>query len=457
MSLIILLVACVLFSYALINKPEIIAVLLFTLIIAAINFDLPGMPINSRALIALALFGRIIIDKSTQAKYPRFLNITIVRLLLLFQVYIILIAFAQGIFKIDILKENIFNAIASFCVFHFFFKSYNASQLKLAVILSGLICFADLAYTYIVFGTFPIHRIYYQFAGLGAGLSDEDLDAMANWNFFGQICGICFIYVFTDYIKYKPTNRHILWLLPIMFLGVLMSTSRSALLAVVIISLLVIINGINYKEEKKRIYKIATFAVGAVTIGLLLFSVFGKYLNLDSKFLDEIMNRLSQEPIAIVKKALGQSYNIQELGSMDWREESSENAYSAYMNMSFMEQFFGIGVGGFEIRNIGQGYNAHNALLLLLIENGILGLFIYTVLIFATIFQSILKKNISPSLAVVGFILIYGTGQNREWTSICTFLFVFCMVAEIQYLHIKKISMRQKNHFTLSRVKASNS
>jgi hypothetical protein len=70
-SVIVLIIGAVLFFYSLIKKPEIIAVLLFTLIIARINFDLPGMPLNTRAIVSLALFGRIIMDKETQAKYPR--------------------------------------------------------------------------------------------------------------------------------------------------------------------------------------------------------------------------------------------------------------------------------------------------------------------------------------------------------------------------------------------------
>jgi O-antigen ligase len=108
------------------------------------------------------------------------------------------------------------------------------------------------------------------------------------------------------------------------------------------------------------------------------------------------------------------------------------------MNLNFREQLFGIGNGGFEARNYGHGYNAHNAILLLLIENGILGFSIYVLLVGGTIVQCIVNKNFSPSLAVVIFILIYGLGQNREWSSITTLLFVTCMTAELRMLRLKK-------------------
>jgi len=228
------------------------------------------------------------------------------------------------------------------------------------------------------------------------------------------------------------------WLLPIMLIGVFMSTSRSAILALLIITLLVTLKGINYRDQKKRLVKIGAFGIGAALIGFLMMATLGKYVNLDSKFIEDITDRLSQEPIAMVQKALGQSYNINNLGSMDWREESAENAYRAYMNLPVREQFFGIGVHGFEVRNIGHGYNAHNALLLLLIENGIIGSFLYFLIVLGIMIQSIVRKNYSPSLYVVAFILIYGIAQNREWTGWTAFLFIYCIVAEMQLQKYKR-------------------
>jgi hypothetical protein len=210
--------------------------------------------------------------------------------------------------------------------------------------------------------------------------------------------------------------------------------------------LLIILKGINYHEQKKRLAKIGALSVGTALIGFLAVALFGKMVNLDSKFIEDITSRLTQEPIAMVQKAMGQSYNINNLGSMDWREESAENAYKAFMGMPFSEQLFGIGIHGFEVRDIGHGYNAHNALLLLLIENGIIGSFLYFLIVFGVMIQSVRKKNYSPSLYVVGFILIYGIGQNREWTGWTTFLFIFCIAAELQLIR----QTRLKQFYTLS-------
>jgi hypothetical protein len=419
------------FIYALIKKPEIIAVLLFTIVMAQINVSF------LRPVITLALFGRIIVDKKTQATYPSFLGLPYVKLLLVFLLYGLFVSLSQDMLNYDLVKGAVDTVMLSYCVYHFYFKSQGNDQLKYALILSGLICFADLAYTYVVFGSFPIHRLYYLVTGITEELGDDDIFSGTNWNFFGQICGMCFVFVFRDYIRNRSANKISLLILPLMLLGVFMSTSRSAIMALLILSILIVLNGINYNEQKKRLSKIAVFIAGAGMIAFLLFAVLGKYINLDSKFIDEVTSRLTEEPIAILKKATGQSYNINNLGSMDWREESAENAYAAYLNEDFSEQLFGIGTYGFEKRNMGHGFNAHNATLLLLIEEGVIGFLLFFLLVGGITLQSLLNRNFSPSLMVILFIIIYGLGQNREWTSWTMFLFIFSVAAEVQFRRIR--------------------
>lgn len=432
------------FIYTLIHKPEIIAVVLFTLIIAGVNFDLQSLPLNTRAIFSLALFCRILVDKSTNIRFSTFLGNPNVKLLLVFLLYVIFISLSQDLLTIDLIKELISSVLAAFFVFYFFLKNQGANQLKAGVIAAGLIGFADLAYTYIAYGSFPIHRIFEQFTGVDNTVYDDILSG-PNWNFFGQICGMGFVYVFCDVVKNRAKNKYLVWALPFMLVGIIISTSRSSILGMLVVTILIILNSINFKDQKKRMAKIGTLFIGSAIIGLLLFATVGKYLNLDSKFLDEVISRLMDEPVAILRRSLGLPYNIQSLGSMDWREESSENAYSAFLNLNLPEQLFGIGYGGFEKRTLGHGYNAHNATLLLLIENGIVGFFIYFLMIGSLMFQSINKRNYSPSLAVIIFILIYGLGQNREWTSVTTYLFVVCIIAELKLFSSKNNIIQRQN------------
>lgn len=439
MKFILLIAVAVGFIYTLIYKPEIIAVVLFTFIIAGVNFDLQSLPLNTRAILSLALFGRVVVDKTTDIKFSSFIGNPNVKMLLVFLLYVIFVSMSQDLLTTDLIKELISSLLAAFFVFYFFLKNKNANQLKAGVIAAALIGFADLAYTYIVFGSFPIHRIFEQFTGTDDAVYDDIL-AGPNWNFFGQIIGMGFVYVLCDIVKNRSQRKYTTWLLPIFLLGVIMSTSRSSILGLLVVTLLIILNSINYRDQKRKLAKIGTFFIGSAVIGMLLFASISKYINLDSKFLDEVVSRLSDEPVAILKRAMGQPYNIQSLGSMDWREESSENAYAAFLNLPVREQLFGIGYGGFEKRSLGHGYNAHNATLLLLIENGFIGFSIYFLLVGSLVVQCIIKKNYSPSLAVIIFILIYGLGQNREWTSVTTYLFVVCMIAELKMISVNNKS-----------------
>lgn len=439
-TLLILLICGAFYAYALFYKPEIVAIILFALMIANINIDLKGLPLNSRAIITITLFGRILFDKQTRVKYNDFLGVSTVKAFIFYFLYFLFISFSQDLFTIELLKVTISTILAAFCVYHYFFKNYDDTCIKIGLIISGIICFVDLAYTYAFIGSFPVRRIY-ELVNSGPV---EDFDpnnifvSDINHNFFGQVCGMAFVFVFTDIVKNRLAGKYLIVLLPLMFIGVLMSTSRSALMAIIVVVLFVVMKSINYREGRKKVLKIVSFSVAAATIGILLFSTISMYFNLDSKFVDEVLFRLVDEPIAILQRAMGQNYNIQNLGSMDWREEAAAQAYDAYMNLPVIEQIFGIGNNGFIVRNLGHGLNPHNGVLLILIEVGLVGFLIYLMIILGVIIQSIRLGSVSPSLAVLLFIIIFGIGQNNELTSVTTFLFVFTMIAENQYILAEK-------------------
>ena len=110
------------FIYTLIRKPEIIAVVLFTFIIARVNFDLQGLPLNTRAILSLALFGRILADRTTNIKFSTFLGNTNIKILVVFLLYVIFVSMSQDLFTLDLLKELISSLLAAFFVFYFFLK-----------------------------------------------------------------------------------------------------------------------------------------------------------------------------------------------------------------------------------------------------------------------------------------------------------------------------------------------
>lgn len=430
--ILVLIFAVPFFGYLLVYKPEWVALLLFLLMITNINIDLPGMPMNSRALITLALFGRIMFDRERIRNYPSFIRQGAVVLLFIFMFYILIISYWQDLLNADLIKICMSTVISSFCVYHYYFHFRDPKVIKWAMLIGGLSCFGDLAFTYAKFGSFPVRRLYIlvtggQFEELEPG---KMLMGMTNHNFFGQICGMAFIYAITDYIKNKATRNWMLVMLPLMFLGVLMSTSRSSLMAIFLVVFIMIASSMRYNFQRKKVMKIFSFSAIAVIVGILVFSNIQMYFNLDSKFVDEVVFRLAEEPIAIIQKAMGQNYNINNLGSMDWREEAAAHAYAEYMKLPLIEQLFGIGFGGFIARNLGDGLNPHNGILLILIQYGVVGFLLYLTLIITVLYNTVRLKNISPALGVMLFILFYGVGQNDELTAASTLLFVFTVVAE---------------------------
>ena len=73
----------------------------------------------------------------------------------------------------------------------------------------------------------------------------------------------------------------------------------------------------------------------------------------------------------MINKMMGNSYKAESMETVEWREEASNLAYNYYMNLPSNNQAMGIGYGGFLARDIGHGFDAHNGILLLLIETGI--------------------------------------------------------------------------------------
>src|SRR5207253_1538102 len=89
--------------------------------------------------------------------------------------------------------------------------------------------------------------------------------------------------------------------------------------------------------------------------------------------------------------------------------------------------------GGFLARDIGHGYDAHNGILLLLIETGFIGFIIYFTLVMS--FWSKIRKYklSSPAFKAIVFIIIYVTSHNKEITSFFAFTIMGSLIAEIKY------------------------
>jgi O-Antigen ligase len=427
----IIILAAGLFLYALIYKPEFIAVMFFTMMLADINFELG--PLNMRAITGIALLFRILIpDKAVQ--YPSIFSTPAIYIFI-FLLYTILVTMNYDLINLNFIKITGTTIISIYCGYHFFFKKNDYTYLRLSLIIAGLICFSDLVYTYKVVGKFPVQRIYMQLLNIPVQIDESgDFVEVINHGYYGLVCGLCFVFLLNEFI-YKRFSRVNLIIMPLMFLGVLMSTSRSALLGIIGITLYLIARQLQSSAQSRKAVRMILIGLGVTVLSLFLFTSLKDIFNLNSQFLDEITLRLVDEPVAVFYKHMGLNYDANSLNAMNWREEASTNAFEAFLNLNTTEQIFGIGYWGFVGRNLGRNnLPPHNGILLMLIENGIAGICFYFAMIGSFVRKSFLtNENISPVVTILIFTIIFCLGNNGELTTSNTFLIVITIIAESKY------------------------
>jgi hypothetical protein len=437
----VLILGAIIYGYLLAVKPHVIAVLFFTITIADVNFELGGLPLNIRAIIGLTLFARTLVSGKNEHDPGFFLNSNIL-LIVVFTIYAIIVTAFYDLLTPEVIKTSALTLISIYCGYYYYFQKGGMDYLKLALIIAGFICFFDLVFTYGYYGQFPVQRIYQFLLKVPIPVDEKgEFVEVINHNFYGLICGMGFVYLLNDFINKENANKLVLLILPVMFLGVLMSTSRSTLLGLIFVSIFLISRELKHRERAKKAYMLISMAVGILFFCIFVFTTLQSYLNVDSDFMERITFRLIDEPIAVFNKHLGMNYNVQSLEAMDWREEASRDAFEAWLNLDFVEQVFGIGYWGFVVRDLGHsGLPPHNGILFLLMDSGMVGLAMYIFLIVNIIRRSLqLTKDVIPPLVTtLLFVIFYCLGQNGELTSSITFLFIISLIAENTLIEQKR-------------------
>lgn len=342
-----------------------------------------------------------------------------------------MLSWGNDTLKPDIFRLIMLSVITAYLGCYAYTIRQNTAILETAILLSGMICFSDLLYTYKIIGNFPVQRLYYLFFP-NSSILEEINDT--NHNFYGFICGIGFVLLFSRFIwDGDRWSNYLFLLLPLLFLGVLMSTSRSTIFGLIIASSIILYIGSRNPILSGKVY--TTLGImGVIIAGILfLFLSLSSFLDLDYSFISNITYRLVEEPVAVIRKYMGLSYNVQNLDAMDWRKESASIAWEAYLRFPIREQLMGVGIGGYLQRNLGQnGLNPHNGLLYILVESGLIGFIMYLYIFIQAIFSGI-RSNFSPLFLVLFFILFYSFGQNEELISATAMLFISTLIANSSF------------------------
>ncbi|MCK7516493.1 MAG: hypothetical protein MZV64_01580 [Ignavibacteriales bacterium] len=228
----------------------------FTLTIADINVEIPGVPMKVRALLGIILFIRILFE-AKNPKYPPFLGFKPGFLLILFIGYFFLVSWGRDSLTMEISKVLLLTVISAYCAYFFYTRYNDYSIIKISIIISALICFADL-----------IHVCGRRKLSCGPDIrrstwveATNRMESLRyNHNFYGLICGIGYAVVLNDYLHQKGSFKFEYLLLPVFLLGILMSTSRSAILGLIVVTLALIYFAIKTMTRQRGV--IAFFPLG---------------------------------------------------------------------------------------------------------------------------------------------------------------------------------------------------
>jgi hypothetical protein len=201
----------------------------------------------------------------------------------------------------------------------------------------------------------------------------------------------------------------------------------------IIMTVFLIGKALTTQNKGKKAYTIITITLVCIILATFILQIATSVLGIQSEFMETLTTRLVDEPLAMINKMMGNEYKMEAMETVEWREEASNLAYNYYMNLDPLDQAMGIGYGGFMARDIGSGFDAHNGLLLLVIETGFVGFILYFSLIFSFWMKVKKLKISSPAFSAIIFIILYVTSHNKEITSFFAFLIMGSLIAEIRY------------------------
>src|SRR5262245_36928822 len=106
---------------------------------ADINFEVGGLPLNARALIGLAIFGRIVISGKNDLQ-KGFMSNSNILIIIGFTLYTFLVTAFYDLITAGFIKQCFLTLIAVYCGYFYYMKEGNLRYLKISLILAGLIC-----------------------------------------------------------------------------------------------------------------------------------------------------------------------------------------------------------------------------------------------------------------------------------------------------------------------------
>ncbi len=413
----------IVFLYLFVKKPYILSAILLFMLLYGFNLKLPFL-FDLRGLLLIGMIGRLLFEKENQnliAKYLLTNKYFYMLIGFIFYSLAILLLRFYGIDDFSLIKDNLILIGSLILGFIVGVNPKGKNVFIIAIISSGIFASIDLLYTYIVLGNNNPVRVINVF------LYNDN--TQTNYNYHGMLIGIALIYTLLLYYKKIFPKIISLTLIFLFVLGVVLTTSRGAILAVIIVFIVMVLT---QKEIKISFKKIITSSILLIFFFISFYLIYNTILSEVSKpvLIDNIYWRLYEEPLSVfgITPSGNHKYTKDvQYGTMSWRYDRSEVALEKFMTSNMVDQLFGIGEGGYVIQNYsGDNLNAHNGYVLLLVERGIIGVLIFFTAIILLIIDSLKLYRYTtlniPIIYLLLFLLMYIMAQNDELTTSLAFL-----------------------------------
>ena len=399
-----------------------------------VNVELPG-PLDLRGIISIGLLFRLVIfDKENFDLLKQLLSNRFVILLLLFVVYSTIDYLMYGSSILITFRLLILNIVAFLLGFLTVYRGYQKTIIY-TILITAIFSFGDIIYSYLVKGSLYFVKIIDLL--IGGNL-------VYNHDFFGSMCAQGLVVVIVLYMTRQITKKNYYKLMVTFSLGILISTSRGAILGLVVAFIFIFFIQDEFKINFKKLFGIGSLIIVIFTIILFSYSFILSSLNVSSEFSDEIYYKLVGEPLSLFSDDYNKynSRGKEKEGTMSWRAGKYTNDIKVFFRQKTKNVLFGFGEEGyFKIGEITWGkdgslyqYPSHNFYTNLIAEFGIVGMFLFF-LFFLSLFYYAIKlirqgKLHFSLMYMLFYLVIYSVSHDGDFTEKFGFALYGCIIAE---------------------------
>lgn len=441
--------------FFLITDPHKVTSVLVFMMLYQLNIEIPFL-LDARGMITILLFTRLYFFDKENMYYTNqyLLSNKYVWLVVSFTLSILLSPIVNNEKIIPHMRDIIISLVMFYIGFITVKNEEGRKAIVKGIFAAGLVSTIDLIYTFFI----TKHDIN------TVKLPDLILlgkQTLINHNQPGFLAGMALIFVYLAWNRVNTSKLFLIFLGLFLFTGVFISTSRSTLISLVLIFFTMTIIEHHLRHYLRKIYMVA----GSLIIILITFYfVYNTFLSgkASSYYIDKMYYRFYEEPISLITGDLTKynKWSGEKIeGSIAFRAKRWYDDYNKFIRLDGTAQIIGLGPDGhLEIAeriyfkksgNLRLILAPHNGYLIILLEQGILGLVQYLVLILAITMGAIKisksRKIEFPLIYVFLFTLYYGFAQNSELTNIFTYTILGANIGIIVFIKVESLFQDHTN------------